>query len=70
MLEFCFNGAEINVPNCKSISQALEQAKEEIGSRFSGYLFRAIKIPNGVTLRSAGNDEKGKSDQACGTRDS
>jgi hypothetical protein len=52
----------IEVPNdYKSIGQALEQARE--GDRVivsPGKYFERIKIPKGVTLRSAGNDEKGK----------
>ena len=58
----CSHGAEIKVPkDCKSIGQALKQAKK--GDRVvvsPGTYFERIKIPNGVTLRSAGNDEKGK----------
>ena len=59
---FCTHGAEINVPkDCKSIGQALEQAKEGDSVVVSpGTYFERIKIPKGVTLRSAGNDEKGK----------
>ena len=55
-------GSQIEVPkDYKSIGEALKEAKE--GDRVvvaPGTYFERIKIPNGVTLRSAGNDEKGK----------
>ena len=55
-------GAQIEVPkDYKSIGEALKKAQE--GDRVvvsPGTYFERIKIPNGVTLRSAGNDEKGK----------
>ena len=58
----CSHGAEIKVPkDCKSIGQALDQAKEGDWVVVSpGTYFERIKIPDGVTLRSSGNDEKGK----------
>ena len=56
------HGAQIEVPqDYQSIGQALEQAKEGDSVVVSpGTYFERIKIPNEVTLRSAGNDEKGK----------
>ena len=56
------HGAKIEVPkDFHSIGQALEQAKEgDLVVVSPGTYFERIKIPNGVTLRSAGNDEKGK----------
>ena len=59
---FCTHGAEIDVPkDYKSIGQALEQAKEgDLVVVSPGTYFERIKIPDGVTVRSSGNDEKGK----------
>ena len=45
----------------ESIGEALKQSKEgDVVLVSSGKYFERIKIPNGVTLRSAGNDEAGK----------
>ena len=52
----------IEVPkDYKSISEALKQTSEgDLVVASPGTYFERVKIPNGVTLRSAGNDEKGK----------
>jgi hypothetical protein len=45
----------------ESIGEALKQSKEgDVVLVSSGKYFERIKIPNGVTLRSAGNNEAGK----------